>query len=180
MATELVEILENTERAPQEIEVPAATAWPLVLAFGFALVFAGLLTSVSVSLLGAILTVAGCVGWFGEVFPHEHEIRVTVSDAPPLATTARHVVERLPVAADQMRAWLPLHTHPISTGVKGGLAGSVAMAVLACAYGMLKAGSAIPSLRARAMTSPLDFMADLLWCAASGKYPAQPDKVQAD
>ena len=55
--------------------------------------------------------------------------------------TNRRVVDRLPVAPDQVRAWLPLHTHPISAGVKGGLAGGVAMAVLACAYGLLKAGS---------------------------------------
>jgi hypothetical protein len=55
--------------------------------------------------------------------------------------TERRVVERLPVAADQVRAWLPVHTYPISAGVKGGLAGSVAMAVLACTYGVLKAGS---------------------------------------
>ena len=35
------------------------------------------------------------------------------------------------------RAWLPLEIYPISAGVKGGLAGSVAMAVLAAAYGLL-------------------------------------------
>ncbi len=55
--------------------------------------------------------------------------------------TERNVVERLPVAADLLRAWLPVHTYPISSGVKGGLAGSVAMAMLACAYGVIKAGS---------------------------------------
>ncbi len=56
-------------------------------------------------------------------------------------TTDRRVVERIPVLPDQLRAWLPVHTYPISAGVKGGIAGSVAMAVLACAYGVLKAGS---------------------------------------
>ena len=55
--------------------------------------------------------------------------------------TERHVVERLPVAPEQVRAWLPVETYPISAGVKGGLAGSVAMAVLACLYGLLKTGS---------------------------------------
>jgi hypothetical protein len=55
--------------------------------------------------------------------------------------TNRRVVDRLPVAPDQVRAWLPLHTHPISAGLKGGLAGGVAMAVLACTYGVLKTGS---------------------------------------
>jgi hypothetical protein len=51
------------------------------------------------------------------------------------------VVDRLPVAPDQVRAWLPLHTHPITDGLKGGLAGGVAMALLACAYGVVNAGS---------------------------------------
>jgi hypothetical protein len=121
--------------------VPAPTAWPLVLAFGFTLVFTGLLTSASVSVLGAVLTIAGCVGWFREVLPQEHEDVVPVVAGEERVITARRVVERLPVAPDQLRAWLPLRTHPISAGLKGGLAGSVAMAVLACTYGLLKVGS---------------------------------------
>ena len=56
-------------------------------------------------------------------------------------TTERRVVERIPILPDQLRAWLPVHTYPVSAGVKGGFAGSIAMAVLACAYGVLKAGS---------------------------------------
>ena len=142
MATVLsAEQIEPSPRAPGEIEIPASTVWPLVLAFGFTLLFAGLLTSASVSALGAVLAVAGCVGWFREVFPREHEESVPVMFEEHRVTTERRVVERLPVAADQLRAWLPVHTYPISAGVKGGLAGSVAMAVLACAYGVLKAGS---------------------------------------
>src|SRR5580658_2338736 len=128
-------------RLPREIEVPASTAWPLVLAFGFTLLFAGLLTSASVSVLGAVLTVAGCVGWFREVFPHEHEEVVPAVAADIVIATERRLVERLPVAPEQVRAWLPVETYPISAGVKGGLAGGVAMAALACLYGWLKTGS---------------------------------------
>jgi hypothetical protein len=142
MATRLpAEQLEQNPRVPSEIEVPARTAWPLVLAFGFTLLFAGLLTSVSVSVLGAVLTIAGCAGWFREVLPHEREEVVQVVPEDLSVATERRLVERLPVAADQVRAWLPLETYPISAGVKGGLAGSVAMAVLACLYGLLKTGS---------------------------------------
>jgi hypothetical protein len=133
--------IEQASRAPREIEVPASTSWPLVLAFGFTLVFAGLLTSASVSALGAVLTAAGCVGWFREVFPREHEVVLRVIAEAASVVTERPVVDRLPVAQDQVRAWLPLQTHPISAGVKGGLAGGAAMAVLACAYGLIKAGS---------------------------------------
>jgi hypothetical protein len=135
------EQMEQNPRTPSEIEVPASTAWPLVLAFGFTLLFAGLLTSASVSVLGAALAIAGCVGWFREVFPHEHEEVLPVVPEDVLVVTERHLVERLPVAHEQVRAWLPLETYPISAGVKGGLAGSVAMAVLACLYGLLKTGS---------------------------------------
>jgi hypothetical protein len=127
--------------APREIEVPASTSWPLVLAFGFTLICAGLLTSVSVSVLGAILAVAGCTGWFREVLPSQHEVVASVVPDDSAVITQRRLIDRLSVAPDQIRAWLPLHTHPISAGLKGGLTGGVTMAVLACAYGVLKAGS---------------------------------------
>ncbi|HXW93639.1 MAG TPA: hypothetical protein VEK33_24025 [Terriglobales bacterium] len=126
---------------PREIEVPAPTAWPFVLAVGFALLFAGLVTSLSLSVLGAALAVAGAVAWFREVFPHQQEVSVPVVAEDVRIATERRLVERLPLAPDQLRAWLPVHTYPISAGVKGGLAGSVAMAGLACAYGLLRAGS---------------------------------------
>ena len=132
---------EYTSRPPKGIELPASTAWPFVLAFGLTLIFAGLLTSVSVSVLGGILAAAGSAGWFREVLPSQHEVTVPVVPEDLAVVTSRRVVDRLPVAPDQVRAWLPLHTHPISAGLKGGLAGGVAMAALACAYGALKAGS---------------------------------------
>src|SRR5262245_34629450 len=129
------------DRAAVDIELPSPTAWPMVLAAGVTLMFAGLLTSLSVSVLGVVLAVAGCVGWFREVLPHPHEEVLTVVPDEVRVTTARREVERIPVAAEQVRAWLPVHTYPVSAGVKGGWAGSVAMAVLACAYGVLKVGS---------------------------------------
>jgi hypothetical protein len=132
--------MSENPRGPRDIEVPAPTAWPFVLAFGLALLFAGLVTNISVSALGAVLALAGCVGWFREVLPHEHDVTEPVILEEIRITTERPVVDRLPIA-DQVRAWLPIRTYPVSAGVKGGLAGSVAMAVLACAYGVLKAGS---------------------------------------
>jgi hypothetical protein len=136
-----VEELERNPRAPFEIGVPASTAWPIVLAFGFTLMFAGLLTSVSVSGLGLVLSVAGCVGWFREIFPYENEQTVPVVFEVHRITTKRRVVERVAIAPELLRVWLPLKTYPISAGVKGGVAGAVAMAVLVCTYGVLKAGS---------------------------------------
>ncbi len=156
---------------PSEIEVPASTAWPLVLAFGFTLLFAGLLTSVSVSALGAVLSVAGCVGWFREVFPRQHEEAVLIVPEEVHITTRRRIVERVPVAAEQVRAWLPVHTYPISAGVKGGLAGGVAMAVLACAYGLLKI---------RSIWYPINLLAAVVYAVSVRLDPAELNSFHAD
>ena len=134
------EQMSASTRTPHEIEMPAPTAWPFTLALGFTLLCAGLVTSLSVSLLGAALCLVGCIGWFRQVLPYEHEEVVPVVPEDIRITTERRVVERL-AFADHLRVWLPVKTYPVAAGVKGGLAGSVAMAVLACAYGVLKAGS---------------------------------------
>jgi len=157
--------------APREIEVPAPTAWPLVLAFGFTLMFTGLLTSLSVTVLGAFLALAGCVGWFREVLPHEHEVVVPVVPEEISIVTERRVVERVPVAPDQLRVWLPVHTYPMSAGVKGGLAGSVAMALLACLYGVLKAGS---------IWYPINLLAAVMYAESLKLGPAQLYSFHAD
>ena len=126
---------------PGAVRLPAPTSWPIVLAFGVALLFAGLVTSASVSLLGATLVITGCVGWFRDILPHEQHVEVPiVGEYAPISTT-RPQVARLPLAPDLPRALLPLETYPVSAGIKGGLAGSVAMAALACLYGILKQGS---------------------------------------
>jgi hypothetical protein len=123
------------------IHLPAPTAWPVILAFGITLLMAGLVTSPSVSILGAILALSGCVGWFRDVLPQEKEETIEVKVEVAAVYTARREVQRLPVAPDLPRALLPLETYPVSAGIKGGLAGSVAMAVLACLYGLVKQGS---------------------------------------
>src|SRR5947209_16551593 len=131
MKTETLERSPSTESTLSTVELPSPTAWPIILAFGLTLVFAGLVTSASVSILGAIFTVTGCVGWFREVLPHEkHEALPTVEGAPP-AETRRPRVARVEWKTGELnRARLPLEIYPISAGVKGGLAGSVAMAIL--------------------------------------------------
>src|SRR5258708_2286758 len=129
-----VEELDQSAPAPVEIEVPASTAWPIVLAFGFTLLFAGLLTSVSVSTLGLVLSVAGCVGWFREVFPHEHEQTVPVVFEEHFITTKRRAVERMAMAPELVRVWLPLKTYPISAVGKGGLAPAPANPLMALPF----------------------------------------------
>jgi hypothetical protein len=160
----------SPRQRPIEIELPAPTAWPMVLAAGVTLIFAGLLTSVSVSLLGVVLAGAGCVGWFREMFPVPHEIAVTAYPEVVTLTTARTEVERLP-AAENVRAWLPVHTYSVAAGVKGGWVGGVAMAVLACAYGVLKAGS---------IWVPINLLASVVYAQSLKLGPDQLPRFHAD
>src|SRR5260221_14782956 len=88
------------------LELPAPTAWPLVLAFGFTLVFAGLVTSESVSVLGAVLAIAGAVGWFRNVLPHEAHESVPVTTEQPAVATTRPGLARLEGANPPNRAVL--------------------------------------------------------------------------
>ncbi len=129
---------EKAERLSNTIELPAPTAWPVVLALGVALLFGGLVTSASVSVLGAILAVGGCVGWFREVLPHEKHESISVSEWVVPVSTSRPQVARVKWMTQELhRARLPLEIYPISAGVKGGVAGGVAMAVLAVIYGII-------------------------------------------
>ena len=132
---------ETLQATPSSVRLPAPTAWPIVLAFGTTLLVAGLVTSGSVSILGTILAVTGCVGWFLEVLPYEQEETVRARAEVTIVSTPRGEIERLAVAPELARAFLPLEIYPVSAGIKGGLAGGVAMAVLACLYGFLKQGS---------------------------------------
>src|SRR5258707_357765 len=127
----------SAEKAPGTIEVPAPTPWPIVLAFGVCLLFAGLATSAVESVLGAVAALVGAVGWFRNVLPHEvHESVPTLEEAPRV-TTQRREVARLEVGLPEPRAYLPLEIYPVSAGIKGGVAGGIAMALLAMLYGVL-------------------------------------------
>jgi hypothetical protein len=128
---------QSSESASDTVELPAPTPWPIVLAFGLALLFAGLVTSGAVSVLGAAVASAGAVGWFRDVLPQEAHESVQVAAQVPAVTTLRREVARVEVAHELQRAWLPVEIYPISAGIKGGLAGSAAMAVLAMLYGIL-------------------------------------------
>ena len=118
------------------VDLPAPTAAPLVVAFGATLITAGLVTHFSISVTGALLLVAGCVSWFREVLPHERHETVAVESTFEFPTTIAQNVARLDLGEIRHRARLPIEIHPVSSGIKGGLAGSVAMAALATLYGL--------------------------------------------
>jgi len=123
------------------IALPSPTAWPFFLAVGAALLFAGLLTNVSVSLLGTILAIIAAVGWFRQVLPHEHHETLEVTVPAEEEALAAPQVMHVAAAEKIQRAWLPLKVYPIVSGVRGGLAGGVAMAIIAVFYGVIFARS---------------------------------------
>jgi hypothetical protein len=118
------------------IHLPKPTAWPIVLAFGFTLLVAGVLTHYVISILGGILLVTACVGWFREVLPHEAHVDIPVEVQEIAVLSSRKTVSRISVEAEH-RAHLPIETFPVLSGLKGGLAGGVAMIFPALAYGLI-------------------------------------------
>jgi hypothetical protein len=134
----------RAEEREEAIELPAPTAWPLVLALGVTLIFAGLVTHAVVSAVGAVLAVVASVGWWREVLPREHVEHVPlrpVADRPrPIVASATEVRPLVPGEAGH-RLRLPVEVQPYSAGIVGGLVGGVAMAAVACAYGLLFQGS---------------------------------------
>ncbi|HEY0786162.1 MAG TPA: hypothetical protein VGD62_09855 [Acidobacteriaceae bacterium] len=119
------------------VHLPSPTAWPIVLAFGFTLLVAGVLTHYGIGILGGVLTIAGCVGWFREVLPHEAHVDIPVEVQEIVVVRSRKVVSRISVD-EANRAHLPLQTFPVLSGLKGGLAGGIAMIFPALAYGLIK------------------------------------------
>ncbi|MGB7950275.1 MAG: hypothetical protein WCH75_21520 [Candidatus Binatia bacterium] len=132
------------EQVPDHINLPAPTAWPLVTAFGLALLAAGLVTEAVVSVVGLILAIRGAVGWFRDVLPvvrHElARVRPLEQRARLIAATPRSVQQLQPGVAGH-RVRIPAEIHPYSSGIKGGIIGGIAMAIVACIYGVIAYGS---------------------------------------
>jgi len=127
---------EQTRAQEGTIRLPAPTAWPIVLAFGCMLAAAGLVTDAGISILGGALMLAGCMGWFRQVLPHEQHEEVPVLDLPVTIATSRALVERIRLGPEH-RAHLPIEIYPVTSGIKGGIAGGFAMIVPALLYGLI-------------------------------------------
>jgi hypothetical protein len=118
------------------VQLPAPTAFPIVLALGLTFALAGLVTNMGISILGAVLIVAGCVGWFRQVWPHAHHIAVPVRVQKFHFATVRTKVAHIQID-ESHRARLPVHTPSVMAGVKGGIAGGAAMIVPATLYSLI-------------------------------------------
>ena len=122
------------------ITLPAPTAWPMVLACGITLLGAGYLMHPMLAVVGVAAVLLACAGWFREVLPVEREEVVPVVDELPVVRSTRAVLP-LRVGANGHRMRLPLEVYPYSVGLKAGLAGGAAMAIVGCLFGVLTHGS---------------------------------------
>jgi hypothetical protein len=122
------------------VVLPAPTAWPMVLASGITLLGAGYLMHPMLAVLGVAAVLLGCAGWFSEVLPVEQEEIVPVHEQAQVAPSSRTVLA-LRVGANGHRMRLPLEVYPYSVGLKAGLAGGAAMAIVGCLFGVLTHGS---------------------------------------
>ncbi len=119
--------------------LPRPTAWPMALALGLSLIFAGMVTNVAVAALGLAMTLAACVGWFRQVLPHEAHVPVAVIAEEVEIASARTLIQRPQRSASAApRKVLPVETFLIGNGIRGGIAGGLAMTVPAGIFSVLK------------------------------------------
>ncbi|HET6977343.1 MAG TPA: hypothetical protein VFI24_13525 [Pyrinomonadaceae bacterium] len=131
----------RANKAGDIIAVPAPTPWPFVTAFGLALIFAGLVTSLAVSVIGLLVLLRGAVGWFRNVFPVPQEELVAIDlRAVPVPRSSRRV-DHLQPGSEGHRVFIPVAVHPYSAGLFAGAVGGAGMAIIACLYGLITQGS---------------------------------------
>jgi hypothetical protein len=120
------------------IALPAPTYWPMVLAFGLMLVAAGYVMHPLLAVVGAVTALVAAIGWFRQVLPVEHHELVRIVPAGAV-TPSRRRVGQLRAGIDRVR--LPLEVYPYSIGLKAGLVGGAAMALVGCLFGLISHGS---------------------------------------
>ena len=119
------------------VHLPAPTAWPLLMSLGLTLVGASLVTSKWLIWVGALLFVIAALGWFRNVLPHEAHEDIPVTEDSISFAPVYEKVARIEVDVTH-RAQLPLETFPVSSGIKGGIAGGLAMVIPAEIYGLIR------------------------------------------
>jgi hypothetical protein len=130
--------MEHQERSGKvAIHMPSSTAWPITLALGVTLMVTGLVTSGALTILGLILVTLAAIGWFRDVLPVERHFEIEAAYDEVNAAVLQRSTTSLPVGA-MHRKIVPVETFQITTGLKGGAAGGLAMIVPATLFSLLK------------------------------------------
>jgi hypothetical protein len=151
----------------------------LVLALGMAIMAAGIPLGTGFLVVGVVILVTGLSIWLAQLLPgqgHVHEPLVEPAQRPRPVSGALGGVERLHEGVPGYRFRLPEKVHPISAGLKGGIAGGLLMPVPALLWGLfsghgpyypanLLAGMVLPGVGAMTVPELEQFQASLLLVA---------------
>ena len=116
--------------------MPASTAWPVLLAFGITLSVASLVTNVGVGIAGLVLVCCGVAGWAKQVLPEEHHEMIPVKARRFTPSSVKTQVAHIQVS-EVHRAFLPVESYAVTSGLRGGIAGGIVMIFPALLYGYL-------------------------------------------
>ena len=129
-------------KAPETgvVDMPQSTAAPLVLATGLAIAAYSWPTNPTFLIVGAVIFVCGLGAWIVHLLPgrgHVAEELVEPSRRAAPVKPAVGAVDQLRRGMPGYRLRLPQKVHPLSAGIKGGIAGGIAMPLPAIVYGLL-------------------------------------------
>ncbi len=177
MASDPQTITEHDVRSGQdELEMPRPTIAPLMLALGMAMMAAGVATAPAFLVVGVVILGTALSLWISELMPgrgHFREPRVPASRRFATVTARVSPVEHVQSGMPGYRLRLPTEVHPISAGVRGGIAGGLVMPIPALAYGLLSghgiwypinllAGMVLPGVERMTVSDLEQFRATLL------------------
>jgi len=102
------------------VHLPAPTAWPIVLALGTTFLFAGIVMTWAISLLGTILMVCAAIGWFRDVLPRERYEEIAVITEIIKSKARGHRWSAFPLRTRIERSFR--REIYLGAGVRGGIA----------------------------------------------------------
>jgi hypothetical protein len=158
--------------------MPEPTAAPLVLALGLALLAAGVALGPAFLVVGVLVIVAGLSIWVAKLLPGRGHVPEPLGEGMRVrpVTGTPGGVELLRPGMPGYRLRLPQDVHPISAGLKGGIAGGAVMPVPALLWGLLSghglwypvnllAGMVLPGLAEMSVAELEQFHASFLLVA---------------
>lgn len=137
------------------IDMPRPTAAPLVLAAGIAVALYSWPTNPTFLIVGVVIAVCGLAGWIANLLPgrgHAPEELAEVRARPVAPVVGK--VEQLESGMPGYRLRLPVKVHPISAGIKGGIAGGIVMPIPALAFGVLSG---------KGIWLPINLLVGMVW-----------------